>query len=59
MDEVLARVEEVEGGPDAPLEEDDLPSSSCAERITIGADDTAVTGTDAPLLSVVAKRVAE
>ncbi|KAE9350931.1 hypothetical protein PR003_g5136 [Phytophthora rubi] len=48
MDEVPAGVEEAEGGADGPLKEDDLPSSSFAQRITIGADDTAVTGTDAP-----------
>ncbi|KAE9048416.1 hypothetical protein PR001_g3816 [Phytophthora rubi] len=59
MDEVPAGVEEAEGGTDGPLEEVDLPSSGFAERITIGTDDTAVTGTDAPLLSVVAKRVTE
>ncbi|KAE9003294.1 hypothetical protein PR001_g18013 [Phytophthora rubi] len=59
MDKVPAGVEEAEGGSDGPLEEDDLPSSSFAERITIGADDTAVTGTDAPLLSMVTKRVTE
>ncbi|KAE8890127.1 hypothetical protein PF005_g29670 [Phytophthora fragariae] len=46
--------EEVEDGP---LDETDLPASSLTERLTVGRDNVAISGTDAPLLDVVAKRV--
>ncbi|KAE9124234.1 hypothetical protein PF002_g6437 [Phytophthora fragariae] len=39
-----------------PLDEADLPASGFAERLTVGSDDTAIAGSDTPLLSVVAKR---
>ncbi|KAE9299855.1 hypothetical protein PF008_g23145 [Phytophthora fragariae] len=58
MDEVPDGItengEEVEDGP---LDETDLPASSFTERLTVGRDDVAIFGTDAPLLDVVAKRV--
>ncbi|KAE8965564.1 hypothetical protein PF005_g28106 [Phytophthora fragariae] len=58
MDEVPEGItengDEVENGP---LGETDLPASSFIERLTVGRDDVAISGTDAPLLDVVAKRV--
>ncbi|KAE9025190.1 hypothetical protein PR003_g11695 [Phytophthora rubi] len=56
MDEVPEGVANTAGDNNGPLEEADLPSSSFAERLTIGSDDTVIAGTDAPLLSIVAKR---
>ncbi|KAE9332380.1 hypothetical protein PR003_g14547 [Phytophthora rubi] len=42
---------------DGPLDETDLPASSFTELLTVGRDDVAISGTDAPLLDVVVKRV--
>ncbi|GMF32083.1 unnamed protein product [Phytophthora fragariaefolia] len=50
-------VEDGEEVEDGPLDETDLPASSFTERLTVGRDDVAIAGTDAPLLDVVAKRV--
>ncbi|KAE9289888.1 hypothetical protein PF008_g25778 [Phytophthora fragariae] len=58
MDEIPEGIVEEEAeGEDGPLEETDLPPSSYTERLTLGAEDTAVVGTETPLLEVVAKRV--
>ncbi|KAE9297400.1 hypothetical protein PR003_g23505 [Phytophthora rubi] len=56
MDEVPKGIANTAGDDNGPLEEADLPSSSSAKRLTVGSDDTVIAGTDAPLLSRVAKR---
>lgn len=40
-----------------PLEEEDLPSTSFAERISIGGEETAITGVSSPIVDIVAKKV--
>ncbi|KAG3101783.1 hypothetical protein PI124_g13551 [Phytophthora idaei] len=44
---------------DGPLEESDLPTSSFAERLTIGREDTVILGVDNPVLEVVATRAVD
>ncbi|GMF55212.1 unnamed protein product [Phytophthora fragariaefolia] len=59
MDEVPSGiVNDGETMEDGPLKEADLPNSSFLERLSVGRSDSAFTGADAPLLEVVAKRVA-
>ncbi|KAG2944156.1 hypothetical protein C6341_g13158 [Phytophthora cactorum] len=54
MDEISAGInEEKLEGVGGPLEESDLPSSSFAERLTVGREDTVIARVDAPLLETV------
>lgn len=58
MDEIPEGMVNAEEADSGPLDEADLPASRFAERLTVGSDDTAIAGTDAPPphLCVVAKR---
>ncbi|GMF21930.1 unnamed protein product [Phytophthora fragariaefolia] len=59
MDEVpCGIVADGETMEDGTLEEADLPNSIFSERLSVGRGDSTFTGVDAPLLEVVAKRVA-
>ncbi|EGZ23264.1 hypothetical protein PHYSODRAFT_324491 [Phytophthora sojae] len=44
-----------ENEEEGPLEEADLPASSCAERLTLGNEDTVIVGVEAPIVEIVAK----
>ncbi|GMF34418.1 unnamed protein product [Phytophthora fragariaefolia] len=41
---------------DDPLTEDDLPSTSFVERLVIGGEETAFSGTNYPVIDIIAKR---
>ncbi|KAE8976549.1 hypothetical protein PF010_g25463 [Phytophthora fragariae] len=41
---------------DGPLTEDDLPSTSFVERLVIGGEETAFSGTNCPVIDIIAKR---
>ncbi|KAE9003006.1 hypothetical protein PR003_g17942 [Phytophthora rubi] len=41
---------------DGPLTEDDLPSTSFVERLVIGGEETAFSGTNCPVIDITAKR---
>ncbi|GMF41059.1 unnamed protein product [Phytophthora fragariaefolia] len=57
LDEIPDGVDRNEEAEDGPLEETVLSASSFTERLAVGRDYVAFTGTDASLLEVVAKRV--
>ncbi|KAE9186373.1 hypothetical protein PF004_g23106 [Phytophthora fragariae] len=55
--EIPAGVETEPGTDDnGPLTEDDLPSTSFVERLVIGGEETAFSGTNCPVIDIIAKR---